>query len=182
MARKKNQSVSKPVQEWRSRWPVIRFVGGFVVLSIIYFTISSTAWFNKLRHPILVAYTKISSWTLNVFNLNTSTNQDILYNNQFSVNIEEGCDAVGPAILYTIAILVYPIAFKYKWKGILAGLVFIFILNIIRIISLFLTGVYSSSLFDFMHVEFWQGIFIVFTLALWLGWLQWAFKRAKING
>ena len=90
------------------------------------------------------------------------------------MSIEEGCDAIAPAILYIISVAIFPIATKTKWKGLIYGLLAIAVLNIIRIVTLFLTGIYAPSLFEFMHVDFWQAIFIVFTVGLWIYWMKWA--------
>ncbi len=151
------------------------------MVTVVFFLVTNSDWFDVIREPLLKLYTSFSSMFLNLFGYGTTANGDILSSKDFSVNIEEGCDAVAPAILYAVSILVFPIAMRYKWKGLLYGLLAIFGLNIIRIISLFLTGIYARSFFEIMHVEVWQAIFIVLTVVIWLYWLKWASSKATTD-
>lgn len=168
-------------EELRDRLPVLKFTGGFIIITVVFFLLTNSNWFDVIREPLLISYTKVSSFLLNIFGLGTSARGDILSSSEFSVNIEEGCDAVAPAILFAVSILVFPVAWKYKWKGLIYGLSAIFVLNIVRIMTLFLTGVYAKSLFELMHVEVWQAIFIVLTVAIWLYWLKWATSKETAN-
>ena len=163
---------------WREKAPVLKFTGAFIVATVAFFLITNAAWFSKVTTPLLEIYTSISSGILNVFGMDTLARGDVLVSNDFSVNVEEGCDAVAPAILYVVSILVFPMKWRFKWIGLMAGLATIFILNIIRILTLFLTGVYAQSLFDLMHVEIWQALFIVFIVVMWLYWLKWATAKS----
>lgn len=165
-------------RELKDRLPVLKFTAGFIVVTVVFFLLTNSDWFDVIRKPLLIAYTEVSSVLLNIFGMGTKANGDILFSDDFSVNIEEGCDAIAPAILYAVSILVFPVAWKYKWKGLVYGLLAIFTLNIVRIISLFLTGIYFRSLFEIMHVEVWQAVFIVLTVVTWLYWLRWANNKA----
>jgi len=68
--------------------------------------------------------------------------------------------------LFVAAIVSFPAILKKKIIGIIIGLMIIFLLNIIRIIALFLTGTYMPSLFKVIHIGVWQVIFILIALAL----------------
>ena len=162
------------LKELKDRLPVLKFTGGFIIVTVVFFLLTNSNWFDIIRNPLLIVYTEVSSFLLNIFGMGTRASGDVLSSSAFSVNIEEGCDAVAPAILYAVSILVFPVAWKWKWKGLLYGLLAIFVLNIVRIITLFLTGIYVKSLFEIMHVEVWQAIFIVITVVIWLYWLRWA--------
>jgi exosortase/archaeosortase family protein len=84
-------------------------------------------------------------------------------------------------ILYWTNIAVFPVKWAYKWKGLLYGTIFLFVLNIIRIITLFLAGVHVRSIFDFLHVELWQIIFIAMTIFVWLYWYRWAQQQMQLS-
>ena len=96
----------------------------------------------------------------------------ILSNGRFSVDVQEGCDAVVPTILFITAVLVFPTSWKHKLKGLTFGVPSLFAINLFRIVTLFLTGLYIPSLFDFMHVEFWQALFILATVLIFISWLR----------
>jgi len=119
-------------------------------------------------------YSWLSALVLNIFGYGVSADGAYLSSNDFSVSIEEGCDAIAPAILYAVSVAIFPISWKYRWRGLVFGLLAIIVLNVIRIITLFITGIHAPSLFEFMHVEFWQAIFIVFTVGIWIYWMKWS--------
>ena len=58
---------------------------------------------------------------------------------------------------------------------------FLATVNILRIVSLYLVGVYYVQAFDFVHGELWQLLFILLPLVLWLGWLKAAMRRAEVG-
>ena len=74
-------------------------------------------------------------------------------NADFSLNIGRGCDAVSPTILFLGAILVYPTAFANKWKALLIAPFAFALLNLIRIVSLFLL-LFSTNNFRLMFYIF----------------------------
>lgn len=174
--KKKNTKASKSAQstEWNERKPVLIFAGSFLLICLGFYLITNMAWFSSFRAPILSVYSSVSAFLLNILGYGVTATGELLSSNAFSVSIEEGCDAIAPAILYAVSVAIFPIAWTARWKGLLFGLLAIFVLNIIRIVTLFLTGIHIPSLFDFMHVDFWQAIFIVFTVGIWIYWMRWA--------
>jgi len=170
----KKRTVKKGPSEWSERKPVVLFAVSFLVICLLFYLITNMAWFEAFRAPILLAYSTVSAAILNIFGFVVQAKGEVISSADFSVSIEEGCDAIAPAILYIISVAIFPIATRTKWKGILYGLLAIAVLNVIRIVTLFLTGIYAPSLFEFMHVDFWQAIFIVFTVGLWIYWMRWA--------
>ena len=177
--KKRRKKPNQLRQEWRDRWPVIRFTSSFLLATILFFVVTNAEWFYQARLPLLKLYAELSSFFLNIFGYATQTRVDVISSSSFSVNIKEGCDAVAPSILFAVAVLVFPVKWKYRWRGLVVGLLTIFILNIVRIVTLFLTGVHAMSYFEFMHVEFWQAVFIVLTIMIWLSWLRWATHKEQ---
>ena len=162
---------------WNEKKDVLKFLSSFIILVLLLFTLSATDLFNLIREPLTNLYTWISGMILNIFGSNATVNGDTLSTSRFVINVKAGCDGVAPMILFWATVAVFPVKWKYKWPGLLYGTIFLFVLNVIRIISLFLAGVYVRSLFDFLHVEFWQILFIAFTIFVWVYWYRWAQKR-----
>lgn len=177
----KKRKVQKKSGEWSERKPVILFAASFLGICLLFYLLTNMSWFETFRKPILSGYSSISSLLLNIFGFGVTANGEMMTSPDFSVSIEEGCDAIAPAILYAVSVAIFPIAMRTKWKGLLYGLIAIALLNIIRIMTLFITGVYAPSLFEFMHVEFWQVIFIVFTVGIWIYWMRWATARSPLG-
>ncbi|HMQ08001.1 MAG TPA: archaeosortase/exosortase family protein [Saprospiraceae bacterium] len=173
---KNTKKGDKPVNQWKERWEKNKtsyiFIAGIMFVGIFSFWLTNQPFFEKFAQPILNTYASISNSILKILGQKTTAVGETIYSGTFSIQIKKGCDAIAPMILYVLAILFFPVPFKHKPKGILVGLLLIFILNIIRIVTLYLTGKYVRSLFDIMHTDVWQIIFIIFTLYIWLVWLK----------
>lgn len=106
--------------------------------------------------------------------LGTSTRVDgtILASNSFAVDIVAECTAVGPLVLFVGAIVAYPASLSSKGLGILLGLVALTLINLVRIISLFLIGSAYPEYLDVAHLLVWQTAIILFAIVLWLLWVE----------
>ena len=180
-SQKKPDNLSKLREFWNDKKDVLKFLFSFIVMVLVLFAISATDLFNVIRVPLTNLYTSISGMILNVFGSNARVSGNTLSTSRFVINVKAGCDGVAPMILYWVTVAVFPMKWKYKWQGLLYGTIFLFVLNVIRIISLFLAGVYVRSIFDFLHVEFWQILFIVFTIFVWVYWYRWAQKKMILD-
>jgi exosortase/archaeosortase family protein len=74
--------------------------------------------------------------------------------------------------LYAAAILAFPAPLRRKVSGLVLGVVALGVLNLIRIASLILTGVYAPNAFNWLHLEAWQPLFIAVGVTFWVLWLQ----------
>lgn len=151
------------------------FVIGFTIFFLV---LTNQSWFETIAAPILATYAGISSFILNLFGMGTTSAAENINSGPYSLQIKKGCDAIAPMILYGVSILAFPIAMKWKWKGVLYGILALAVMNIFRIITLYFFGRYASeAVFDIMHVDVWQILFIAFTVFLWLYWMRWAFDK-----
>jgi len=82
-------------------------------------------------------------------------------------------------MLCVAGMLVFPSKLGQKVKGIFIGVSFLLFLNLFRIMTLFLTGKYYRKAFDFMHLDFWQVLFIILAIITVLIWIQWVNKQNK---
>ena len=145
-------------ETWKRKKKIIIYGFSFFVLVIFFAWLGDQPFFEEFSKPILSVYSAVSSFFLNILGQGTRASGDIISSPGFSISIKKGCDALAPMALYSVAILSFPVAFKYKWKGIIVGLVALFFLNVIRIVTLYLIGAYARPLFDFAHVQLWQVI------------------------
>ncbi|HRY33191.1 MAG TPA: exosortase H [Bacteroidales bacterium] len=158
---------------WFQFKPVAWFVGIFVLVLIVFYVFWLSKFADTRVQPAIASLNaSISAFLLNLFGQGTTASGDIISSAVFSTSVRRGCDAVEAMALFTVAVLAFPARAKYKGYGVLAGILILFFLNIIRIMSLFLTGVYYPSAFEFMHVEVWQILFIFFAIALFFIWLK----------
>ena len=137
---------------------------------------------NRFFHFYQNLNADISGSLLACFGHDIKVTGDTISSSHFSVNLRHGCDAVEPTALFVFAVLAFPAPFLRKLPGVVAGVLLLAIINIMRIISLFLTGIYFPDFFHTMHVDVWQALFIFFAVAIWVLWALWAGKeKPKVN-
>lgn len=145
----------------------------------VYFWIYNQPFFDVVNLPVVKGYAWIGSVLLNIFAQGTISDGSYIASDLFSMDISKGCDAITPTLLFMSAVIAFPIAFRLKIPALLIAPPALALLNIIRIISLFLIGSYLPSMFEFAHIELWQVIFILICFIGWVYWLLWANKKKQ---
>ena len=64
-------------------------------------------------------------------------------------------------ILLISGIIAFPPSWKSKMMGAGIGLAVLFVVNVIRVVSLVIAGKYIPQHFDLLHEEIWQILFIL---------------------
>lgn len=150
-----------------------RFLAAFIVLVVLFYLMWGTDTFELwVISPVATFYANVTSPILNLLGFGTTVDGTKIFNNDFSINIKRGCDAIEAIVLFTICTLAVPASWKTKITGIFAGTLALSLLNLLRLVSLFLTGIYLPSLFDMMHNEIWQVLFIILAVVFWLIYVQ----------
>lgn len=142
----KESRFSKLYQGFQKRRLILVYCVGFISLVIFLSWLTEQDFFDRWRSPLLEFYATISSFLLNLFGQDTSASGESISSSLFSIQIKKGCDAIAPMILYTVGIAVFPFfTWMKKWKGIAYGLLAMFLMNIVRILSLYFIGRYANS-------------------------------------
>ncbi len=150
----------------------LKFLVAFFFLIGLYYAATSTAVAKERFFPwYLHLNAEVSAVVLNGLGHSDVVAHDrVLGSRSFRMNIARGCDGVDPSALYIAAVLASPVAFRRKWPAVLIGTGLLLVLNVVRIISLYFTGVYFKSLFKMMHLDVWQAGFIIMALMFWAVW------------
>jgi exosortase H (IPTLxxWG-CTERM-specific) len=166
--------------EWLSWWagkaPVLFFGAKFGALIVLLYTLLALPATDQLLYSYLKANAWLSNGMLDLLGQGTHVTDVTIASSSstFAVAIRRGCDAVEPTWLLCAAILAFPGPWKRKLAGMLAGIVVLQLLNVVRIVSLYLVGSRCPSLFPPMHLEVWPALFIIVAIALFIGWKGWA--------
>ena len=89
----------------------------------------------------------------------------------FTVEIKNNCNAIYEIGLYAAAIFAYPAPIRQRLAGFLLGAGVLYLVNLLRVISLLAIGRYWPWGFQQAHVYVWQALFLAVVAALWLGWV-----------
>ena len=159
----------------RAKRPVLGFVLLFAILMGVFYSITFLPVMNLKVFPAYMRFNAQASVViLNVFGEGADTRGTMVTSPRFSVDIQHGCDAIEPSALFIAAVLAFPASIYSKLPGLLLGTVALGLVNLIRIVTLFYTGIYYPRAFESMHVDVWQPIFILLALVFWVMWAWWA--------
>ena len=158
-------------------WLGIRVVASFFLLIVVFFWMLTYTPF--VRHiDIASGLARISAWFSWVFlrglgaliGFKITLNGTILGSGVFEVDVSPACSGAVPSMIYMSAVLAYPTSMRAKLIGTVLGLVIINGLNLIRVVALFLIGLYYAQLFHETHVYIAQALVVAVAVATWLFW------------
>ena len=160
---------AKPQPSPRRRQIV--FLVLFVVILAGSFTLLSVNWVND---NVVVPFTAWVAWTsghaLRLLGQPVTLSGTVIRGPSFAVNIENGCNGVETVVIFVAAVLAFPARWTARLAGLVLGLVAIQVINLVRVVALYLTGAYLPSFFDTSHTVIWQTVVILSGLALFVLW------------
>jgi len=159
----------------RKSWDpaAIRFLLIFVVLVVICGVIVRTEWFDRV---FLRSYTSfiasLSGDLLHTIGVNATVDGTRILSPAFSVEIRKGCDGLEAALLLLCATVAYPFSsLRTRLLALVSGYLLIFVLNLIRVVGLFLVGLNWPAMVEFVHTYVAQFAIITATMIFWLFWI-----------
>jgi len=167
----KTRATPPPKSFWRAHRQEVGFLTIFVlVLGGGFLLISLNAVNDHVIEPFTAAVARASGVTLGLIGQDVTMHGTVIRNRHFGVNIKNGCNGVETMIIFTAAVLAFPTGWRQRITGLVLGSVAIQLVNLIRVVALFLTGVYFRDLFDASHTTIWQTVVILFGVLLWIFW------------
>lgn len=160
--------------EWRNwfenKKPVLFFALKFGALIALFYGLLATPFFNRALYAYLEANAWLANGILNALGQHSHLSEITIASPRFSLTVRRGCDAVEPTWLLCAAILAFPANPVRKIYGVLVGICFLQLLNLVRIVTLYGIGVHWPSFFDSAHMEIWPAIFILAAILLFISW------------
>ncbi len=156
---------------WRSHRQVILFLTVFILILGGGFTLLSLNAVNdNVIEPFTAGVARASGMALNLIGQGIEMQGTIIRNGAFAVNIKNGCNGVETMIIFLAAVFAFPASWTSRLIGLVLGLLAIQLVNLVRVVALFLTGAYFPKFFDSSHTVVWQTIVILFGVFLWIFW------------
>ena len=156
---------------------IFRFVAVFALCVGLYYALSGTSFFRESLFPsYLRLNARITAAALRCLGHSVTADDTCVFSPRFFLTVERGCDAIEPTVLLIAAIIASPVSLRARCFGLIGGPLALAVINILRLITLYLTGVYWPAAFHVMHVDIWQAVFILLALLMWILWALWALK------
>jgi exosortase family protein XrtM len=160
---------------WSAHQQEIRFTVWFLVilagLNYLYYLLAGTA----VENFVLAIMT--AEPPARIINFLTPREQVVvngteLTSQQVSFSVVSGCEGMGGILLIISAVCAANVRLPGKLKGLLYGVTFIYLLNILRIVALYYVMRYCTSAFNFAHYFVGQTVIIVFGCAFFVLWIS----------
>lgn len=156
---------------WRAYRQEIVFLTVFLVLLAVSFSVVALKPVNDhVIEPFTGAIARVSGGVLDLIGQDVTRDGTVIQSPHFAVNIRNGCNGVETMLIFLAAVLAFPAAWGARLVGLALGILAIQLINLVRVVALFLTGVYFPTLFDSSHTVIWQSIVILSGVLLWIFW------------
>jgi len=158
-------------------WLTIRVVGTFIALITIFFSMltyspivdrvdiasmlaHASAWLGFL---LLRGLGALVGFPVSIAGTN-------LLSGDFVVDVSPACSGAVPSMIYLSAVFAYPTTLRAKSIGAALGMGVIHGVNLIRVVILFLIGLFAHQYFHDTHVYVAQALVVAIAVATWLFW------------
>lgn len=157
----------------RSYLPIVQFV---VVTTV---TLIALFWLLH-RRAVVVGF--VDPWTdfvaacsrllLSAIGIDVSGSGAMISSPEFSVSIKNVCNGLEVTAIFFATVLGFPAPWKHKLIGLAVGYPAVFLINVVRIIVLFVIGARIPTAFEDVHYYYAQAFVILATVAVWLVWVS----------
>ena len=159
----------KTVSPWSL---VLRFCALFLFLIALYAALFNTPLFERFVHAPMSRLVALCSLPLLSLVGDASLRTTFLEFNGFRGVIVEACNGVLPIYIYLAAVAALPSGWPQKLWGALIGVPVIFIVNVIRVISLMILGATRPDIVERIHIHVWQTLIVALAMGIWIYWAE----------
>ena len=153
--------------------PIIKFIGITVVSLVIFFLLLKNAIFEK---HFVAPYTEFVAASgrvaLRLLGIQAHGTGSLIASPEFSVNIMNVCNGLEVTAIFFATVLGFPAKWRYKLLGLGIGYPLIYLINIVRIVVLFVLGFKMPDIFETVHYYYAQAFVIIATVGIWLIWVS----------
>lgn len=146
----------------------------YLIFGAIFLIFIIAFFLQPVRDHIITPFTAFilfcSSSIMNLFGGDSFIIGTNLSTPGYSIDVADGCNGIYATAILISGVLAYPARLKEKLLGILFGIAAIFVINLVRVISLFYLGQYYPDIFEQVHNYVWQALIIFWAIFVWNFW------------
>jgi exosortase/archaeosortase family protein len=90
-----------------------------------------------------------------------------------TMTISRGCDGVQALAVFVCAVAAFRATVGSKLIALASGVLLLTLLNLVRLVTLFVALRHAPALFDVLHITVWPFAVIAACAGLWLVWVRW---------
>lgn len=150
-----------------------RFVITAVVLLAVFFcALTRIPFFDRhVIAPYTLLLARSMGAVLHIAGTSPITSGTNVSTHGFSATIVPACAGVEIMAMLAAVILAFPAPVRHKLTGVLWGLGAVHVVNVARLVVLFLIGMKFRSGFDEAHYYYAQGFLLLATVGIWALWV-----------
>jgi archaeosortase B (VPXXXP-CTERM-specific) len=124
-------------------------------------------------HSVLSVLTaQVTGLILRALGTQNQVSGTLVQSPQFAMQIIPECTGFLVGAIFLSAILAYPCRLRAKVLGVAFGFPAIFLINQVRMVSLYYIGAFFPDFLDAAHFVVWQSLIIFSAVILWLLWVE----------
>ena len=127
---------------------------------------------SELFAPFLDFNAGLAGSVLNLFGARTEVVGAVVSGGDFSFRVTAECTSTVFTAILAAAVLAWPSRPKEKLIGLMAGAVTLFVINLVRIVTLYYIGAAFPWFLDIAHFFLWQIALILITIGVWVLWSE----------
>ena len=157
---------------------ILIFIALFTLFEVSYFFIPIEYLNNKI-YPLLI--TEPCSAIINLISGNTNViaRNSFIQSSTANLQIVRGCDGSGVLFLLLAAVLAFRVNIKYKLIGVIGGILFVYVINTIRIVFIYFIVSEHNEYFVEFHSLIAPTIIIILTSIAFIVWANWSYEHLK---
>ena len=163
---------------FRRHFPTIRFVLlTFGLLVVAYWVLHRPTVVRSIVAPYTAFVASVSGGLLRLVGVSAQSHGAVISSPGFSVAIRSVCNGLEVTAIFIAAVLAFPVGWRSKLVGVAVGYTAVFLVNILRIVVLFLIGLHMPNVFESAHYYYAQGFVILVTAIVWVVWVSVCTRR-----
>jgi exosortase H (IPTLxxWG-CTERM-specific) len=153
--------------------PIARFVVVCSVSLAAFFLIGQLEFVQRsITAPYVGFVAGCSRFVLRLLGVEVGGPGTMITSSEFGVNIVDLCSGVGVTAIFFAAVLGFPATWKNRLAGLIVGYLVVFLINLTRIVALFLIGQNRPGQFDDAHYYYSQAFVMFASIGAWLFWVS----------
>lgn len=170
---------------------LVKYVAIYVVLNTAY--AYYVAYYSPDADPLTIAVTKHTEALLSLFDgsvgyhlVKGSVNVPITRVGETVMMVYEGCNSVNVMIVFVAFIISFQGPFRLFMRYFVAGMVIVYLINLFRLMGLYIVALHFPDTFYFFHKFFFTGVIYLVVFVIWYFWVadikRWRLQASASNG